>query len=79
MSTLSGSRHESIVGSFESVARSLEKLAATLSYLDTPLKLVTTPLRPVQSVLDVVVNEVTFVRDLYQQVVEEARKTLAED
>jgi hypothetical protein len=33
----------------------------------------------VQSVLDVVVNEVTFVRDLYQQVVEEARKTLAED
>ncbi len=57
---------ESIVGSFESVARSLEKLAATLSYLDIPLKLATTPLRPVQSVLDVVVNEVTFVRDLYQ-------------
>jgi hypothetical protein len=65
--------------SFESVAHSLEKLTSTLGYLDTPLKIATAPLEPVQSILDVVVKEVAFVRDTYNQVVDEARKIIAED
>ena len=65
--------------SFESVARSLEKLTSTLGYLDAPLKIATTPLEPVRSILDVVVKEVAFVRDTYNQVVDEARKIMAED
>ena len=66
-------------GSFESIAHSLEKLTSTLGYLDTPLKIATTPLQPVRSILDFVVNEVAFVRKTYHQVVEEARKVMAED
>ena len=68
-----------ISSSFESVAQSLEKLTSTLGYLDTPLKIATTPLEPVQSILDVVVKEIAFVRDTYNQVVDEARKIMAED
>ena len=66
-------------GSFESIAQSLEKLTSTLGYLDTPLKLATAPLQPVQSILDVVVKEVAFVRDTYHQVVDEARKLMTKD